>query len=58
MDDPIFAGLGWDTMTCKNLVSNDDTLKQAVCECFEQESLDPLRIYEDIPTAAHSPKGE
>lgn len=48
MDDPntsIFAGLGWDTMTCKNLVSNDDTLKQAVCECFEQESMDPLRIY-------------
>jgi hypothetical protein len=46
MDDPntsIFAGLGWDTKTCRDLVLN--TLKQAVCDCFEQESLDPLRVY-------------
>jgi hypothetical protein len=41
----IFAGLGWDTKTCRDLVLNDHTLKQAVCDCFEQESLDPLRVY-------------
>jgi hypothetical protein len=41
----MFAGLGWDFEKCESLVSNDATLKQALSDCFQEESLDPLREY-------------
>ena len=41
----MFAGLGWDLTKCESLVLNDSTLKNAVRDCFQKESLDALRKY-------------
>ena len=41
----MFAGLGWSGTVCLGLVANDAVLEQAVRDCFQNESLDPLREY-------------
>ena len=44
-DDSVFANLGSTPANCESLVLNDSAFKQAVLDCLEQESLDPLRDY-------------
>lgn len=50
-DDPntsMFTGLGWDFKRCGSLVLEDSTLKKAVRNFFQKESLDPLQEYSRV----------